>query len=374
MLNLYVISEAVDRNANYEMRDYDIHFWHFIGLPCFSLVFCGIACCAVIPIVEHFASRPHRVVLENLHTSLVTTFAYCQVVIYLLFCTIGFFAPFTDFRGVELSERGISGTQAPGWAPVNCMADKTPESIDVRTDLYAYFVLADPHWRVAFENRTVVAREEKWSWVVAPILYDGPVDECQTKYPLFVVCVDKTISPSKCWWDDDRRGAWTHIRLLTAAHEIEDVERKKFWEKLVPNPYNTSQKIKLHHENLFEFNSPSYDETVMYIEYKRNEYYTLKWKGTIGWFGASAPIALIACIVVVAGIFKHQRPRRRSSSSDTVSSPDDRTEQTEPPAPTFVCARVVTIPTPCPQNNQQRYAVEDEEMAALPAKEDEVLE
>eukprot|EP00754_Rhynchopus_humris_P004500 Rhum_TRINITY_DN12280_c1_g1::Rhum_TRINITY_DN12280_c1_g1_i1::g.50697::m.50697 len=354
LLNLLVISEAVDRNANYEMRDYDIHFWHFIGLPCFSLVFCGIVCCAIIPIVEHFASNACRAVLDKLHTTIVAIFAYCQIVIYLLFCTIGFFAPFTDFRGVELSERGIAGTHAPGWAPINCMTDKTPKSIDVRTDIYSYFALADPQWSVAFDNRTAVAKEEKWSWVVAPILYDGPVDDCKTKYPLFVVCVDKTITPSKCWWDNERRGSWTHIRLLKAAHEMEDVEKKKFYGKWVPNPYNTSQKVKLHHENLFEFNSPSYDETIMYLEYKRNEYYTLKWKGVVGWFAASAPGALLACIVIVCSVFKHHCCKPSETDSD------DRTEQTDsPPAPTF--------------NNQQRYSVEDEEMAALPAKEDEVL-
>ena len=224
-----------------------------------------------------------------------------QILIYVLFCTIGFVAPFTEFREIKLLEDGIANAQAPGWASINCTADETPESIDVRTDLYSYFVLADPHWRVASENYTIVhQREEGLSWVVAPILYDGPVDGCQTEYPLFAVCIDQVenLSPSQCGWDDERRGALTQIRLMTAS-PVDTPDRKEFWEEWVANPYNSSEKVKLHHENLFQFNTPSYDETVAYLEYKRNQYDTLKWTAAAVWFAASAPVAVLAFLIVV---------------------------------------------------------------------------
>eukprot|EP00754_Rhynchopus_humris_P014521 Rhum_TRINITY_DN14391_c3_g1::Rhum_TRINITY_DN14391_c3_g1_i2::g.85633::m.85633 len=307
LLNLFVISEAVDRNTDYAMRDYAIHFWHFIGLPCFSFVFCGIL---AGPIILHFQCRLDWSCMraDALYSSLKGSFLLCQGAIYVLFCTISFFAPFTDFREMELAERGIADTQAPGWAPINCMTDKNPGSIDVRTDLYSYFVLADPQWSVAYDKRTRVASEEGWSWVVAPILYNGPIEGCRTKYPLFVVCIDKSVSPTKCWWDNERRGAWTNIRLLRASHEIGEGERKKFWGKWVANPYGGSEKVKLHHENLFQFNTPSYDETIAFLEYKRNEYYTLKWKATVGWLAASVPIALVAFLVFVWLFTEHSQP------------------------------------------------------------------
>ena len=369
LLNLFVISEAVDRNVGYGMRDYDIHFWHFVGLPFFSLLFCGVGCCAVAPVLRPFTTGAASATLKKLRNTLLASFAYYQVVICLCFCTIGFFAPFTDFRPVELAERGISGTQAPGWASINCMTDKNPGSIDVRTDLYSYFVLADPQWSVAYDKRAKVASEEGWSWVVAPILYNGPIEGCRTKYPLFVVCIETAISPVKCWWDNERRGAWTNIRLMRASHDLGETERKKFWDKWVTNPYNSSEKVMLHHENLFQFNTPSYDETVAFLEYKRNEYYTLKWKATVGWFAASVPIALAAFCAAASGVHEATRvaaaeqPEQPASCADvsSVCACEERTT-----------IAVAAAPNAAPQDDPQKYGGGGE-IPALPAKDDDSI-
>ena len=105
LLNLYCVSEAVDRNASLEGSS-GIHFWHFIGLPVFSIVFCGIL---VKPVIMYLQCRidGSSMRADALCSSLKASFVLCQGVIYILFCTIGFFAPFTDFRQVELAERHL---------------------------------------------------------------------------------------------------------------------------------------------------------------------------------------------------------------------------------------------------------------------------
>ena len=340
LLNLYCVSEAVDRsidvNANFPL------FYTLGWLPAFSIGFCGLF---AWPTVFSFHSADfHPRHPRPLHLSLLGSFTWHQMTIYVLFCMIGSSAPFTEFRQVELAERGISGTQAPGWASINCMTDKNPGSIDVRTDLYSYFVLADPQWSVAYDKRARVASDEGWSWVVAPILYNGPIEGCQTKYPLFVVCIDKATSRAACWWDNERRGAWTHMRLMTASHEIEPKEMKKFWDKWVANPYNSSEKVMLHHENLFQFNTPSYDETVAFLEYKRNQHYTLQWKATVGWFAASVPIALMLFLLYLRRI-----GNLRESGSTS-------------------CRAVPSTDAAALQGNPQPCGAEDAEMSTAPSQ------
>ena len=191
---------------------------------------------------------------------------------------------------------------------------------------------------------------------MAPILYNGSLEGCRTKYPLFAICISgwRAVSPTQCWWDNERRGAWTHMRLMTASHEIEPSDMTKFWDKWVANPYNSSEKVKLHHENLFQFNTPSYDETVAYLEYKRNEYYTLKWKATVGWFAASVPIALITFLVFVWMLVELSRPSTASC-------------QDVPSTSTVVCVRgsgTAHTLTTTPQDNPLPYGTEDAEMSA----------
>eukprot|EP00754_Rhynchopus_humris_P002535 Rhum_TRINITY_DN11407_c0_g2::Rhum_TRINITY_DN11407_c0_g2_i2::g.44507::m.44507 len=145
LLGLLLLSKTIDELPS----DYNegfgpgIHWWHFIGSPLLSLAFCLLGSLAVRPLVTYLKNFPdYRNVW--IAASFVRSFAYYQVVIYILFCTVGFFAPFTEFRKMKLLEAGIADTQAPGWAFINCMTDENPKSIDVRTDLSSYFVLADP--------------------------------------------------------------------------------------------------------------------------------------------------------------------------------------------------------------------------------------
>ena len=356
LLGLLVVSKAFDELPADSQPGFGlgIHWWHFIGSP---LLLRALGSLAIRPLVTQLIDCPDERKV-GIAASIERSFTCYKILIYVLFCTIGFVAPFTEFREIKLLEDGIADTQAPGWASINCTADETPESIDVRTDLYSYFVLADPHWRVASENYTRV--ECDGDKVVAPIVYDGPVDGCQTKYPLFAVCIDTSENiSSQCGWGDEQSGAWTQIRLMTASPDIELDERKEFWEEWVPNPYNSSEKVKLHHENLFQFNTPSYDETVAYLEYKRNQYDTLKWKGTIGWFCVSAPVALLAFLLVVR---VHVEPTSIPCSASEVSTCSDI-----PPwrreAPTVPGGTVHTKALPS--------GSEDEEMSTLPAKDDD---
>ena len=186
---------------------------------------------------------------------------------------------------------------------------------------------------------------------MAPILYNGPIEGCQTKYPLFAICIDKATSRAACWWDNERRGAWTHMRLMTASHEIEPKEMKKFWDKWVANPYNSSEKVMLHHENLFQFNTPSYDETVAFLEYKRNQHYTLQWKATVGWFAASVPIALMLFLLYLRRI--GNLPKHSPWTAEPAS-----------------CQDVPSTATAAPQGASLPYSAEDAEMSTAPMQSD----
>ena len=204
-----------------------------------------------------------------------------------------------DYQELVLTRQGLEASAAPGWASVSCMSDADPQSIDVATDRYTYFTLADPQWRVASENYSVVKREEGWVWAVAPIEYVGPVHGCRTKYPLFAVCVDSPFNNVNCGWDGRRTGSWTYMRLLSAQGNIGHVDRKPFWDEWVPNPYDTSQKVKLHHENLFEYDSVSYDEAVRLVAEKQEAYDELVVAYASTWFGLTVPLTLWACLWLI---------------------------------------------------------------------------
>ena len=269
-------------------------------------------------------------------------------------------SPFTDFATVELIEDGMIGKQAPGWASINCMMDARPESIDVRTDLYSYFVLADPQWRVASANATLIAEDtvELLAAFVAPILYNGPVKGCQTKYPLFAVCIAVTAGltpaslPSACGWGNDTTGAWTPIRLITGSGDLPPDARKKFWEEWVPNPYNSSERVKLHHENLFEFNSFTYGDAVAYVEDTLSVYPSVRWKVIAAWYVATVPIALCICAV---GALVAAQPG--GEARPMLSAPDESGDEEVPTQPSEL-----DVP-PSPR--------EEEELLALPPKDEE---
>ena len=261
-------------------------YWYALGLP---------ACCILLLFVTHG-------VLQRYGAGEVSV--WCHYGFLLIMMTmvptpwlIDGVVP--NYQELVLTRQGLEASAAPGWASVSCMSDADPQSIDVATDRYTYFTLADPQWRVASENYSVVKREEGWVWAVAPIEYVGPVHGCRTKYPLFAVCVDSPFNNVNCGWDGRRTGSWTYMRLLSAHGKIDDANRKPFWDEWVPNPYDTSQKVKLHHENLFEYDSVSYDEAARLVAEKQEAYDEfVMWYAT-AWFGLTVPLTLWACLWLI---------------------------------------------------------------------------
>ena len=265
--------------------------------------------------------------------------------------------PFVDFSTIDLIEKGMVGKQAPGWASINCMTDVQPKSIDVRTDLYAYFVLADPQWRVASANGTKIATQGDYSWVVAPILYSGPVKGCRTKYPLFAVCVAKTkgLSPASCGWDKGMTGAWTPILLMTGSGDFSYDDRKVFWEERVPNPYNNSERVKLHHENLFQFGSNSYGDAVAYLEQKRNGYPSVRLKAMAAWLCATLPVVLWT----IAALCSNSAPAPLAEQQSDGSGGEEEmsTQPSEPDVPPYPEDEVLLTPAVSEENIQVELRV-----------------
>ena len=70
--------------------------------------------------------------------SIERSFACYKILIFVLFCTIGFFAPFTEFREIKLLEDGIADTQAPGGGTAHTKAlpseDKEMSTLPAKDD------------------------------------------------------------------------------------------------------------------------------------------------------------------------------------------------------------------------------------------------
>ena len=186
-----------------------------------------------------------------------------------------------DFEELLALRQGLEASAAPGWASVTCTEDADPQGIDVATDRYTYFTLETSDWRVASEHASVVkrvgptkTRKNGQVWGVAPIEYVGAVGRCRTKYPLFAACADPWFNKANCGWDTPNHnyGSLTYMRLLSAQVKIRD--KDVFWDKWVPDPSAPSQKVKLHHENLFEYDTVSYDDAALIVAEKQEEYDT----------------------------------------------------------------------------------------------------
>ena len=201
-----------------------------------------------------------------------------------------------DYQELAVTRQGLEASAAPGWASVTCTEDADPQGIDVATDRYTYFTLAASDWRVASENASVVASEKRrrrrLMWSVAPIEYVGPVDGCRTKYPLFAVYVGFNNAFGR---GGSHNGTLTYMRLLSADSEIDDDDKDVFWDEWVPNPYDPSQKVKLHHENLFKYDSVSYDDAARLVAEKEEAYDEVMTRFVVAWFGLTVPLMLCAC-------------------------------------------------------------------------------
>ena len=355
VLALFVGNEAVYRDGDFGVT------WPFAISPLLAIVVCALGCFAAVPFLgpvinpgvlyRHVRKRTGAAPREQTPKDAATDThlgwfaAYYLTLTCLLILALFFLPPFSGFRTIVATEKGLAGTQAPGWASINCMTDAQPESIAVRTDLYSYFVLADPQWSVAAANSSLALRKDGWSWVVAPILYNGPVTGCRTKEPLFAVCVAKTegLTTSTCWWDNSRRGPWTGIRLITASGDFPPADQNVFWGKVARHPYHRVG-VKLSQRNVVQFNTATYAEAVEFVKDKNEEFFTVTCMAAAGWFATTLPIALCACVVALCRACLATAPldaQRLEECDDNEATP---TQLSEP---------------------------EDEEMEALPANDEE---
>ena len=188
------------------------------------------------------------------------------------------------------------------------------------TDRYTYFTLETSDWRVASEHASVVKRvgptktlKNGQVWGVAPIEYVGAVGRCRTKYPLFAACADPWFNKANCGWDTPNHnyGSLTYMRLLSAGSNMEGYDKKRFWGEWVPNPYDPSQKVKLHHENLFEYDSVSYDDAALIVAEKQEEYADAVMAYVLAWFKITLPILLCVRVWLICGdplfVLRHQQ-------------------------------------------------------------------
>ena len=69
-------------------------------------------------------------------------------------------------------------------------------------------------------------------------------------------------------------GSLTYMRLLSAQVRFSHADKDTFRDAWVPNPYDPLQKVKLLHENLFEYDTTSYDDEAQNVAEREEEYVT----------------------------------------------------------------------------------------------------
>eukprot|EP00754_Rhynchopus_humris_P050886 Rhum_TRINITY_DN9215_c0_g1::Rhum_TRINITY_DN9215_c0_g1_i1::g.32299::m.32299 len=344
LVALFVGNEAVFKDEYFKVS------WPFVVSPLLAIVVCALGCFAAVPCLGRVinpvvlyrqvrkrargeAPREETPKDAATDTYLGWFAAYYLSLTCALILAIFFLPPFNNFSTIVATEKGLAGSQAPGWASINCMTDAQPKSIDVRTDLYSYFVLADPEWRVAAANTSLALRKDGWSWIVAPILYHGPVAGCRTKEPLFAVCVAKTkgLSTSTCWWDNNRRGPWTGLRLMTASGDFPPADQNVFWGKVVRHPYHPKRGVKLSPQNVVQFNTATHAEAAELVKEKNREFFTMTCLAAAGWFAATLPVALCACAVALCRACLATAPadNRRFEECDDVEATATQLSETE---------------------------------------------
>eukprot|EP01059_Diplonema_ambulator_P010328 TRINITY_DN2032_c0_g2_i2.p1 TRINITY_DN2032_c0_g2~~TRINITY_DN2032_c0_g2_i2.p1 ORF type:complete len:418 (+),score=90.41 TRINITY_DN2032_c0_g2_i2:39-1256(+) len=205
--------------------------------------------------------------------------AWCCGVFYITLVTIGFLEPNKSWRLLEKAQDSQGGEMSTG-----CYTAIDNTQMQILSNV-TYYYLQDTNWYVAWENRTQAKAEYGWTWLVAPIVYNGSAHECQFDPPIYAACVTKTLTAEACFFNTPL-SPYRTIRKLRQAEWVEMWLFKRF-----PYPSGPSR-----NDYIFEWDSPTLSDTQEFIA-KVDKQRLDQWRNIcISWFALTLPLLLSSLV------------------------------------------------------------------------------
>eukprot|EP00659_Diplonema_papillatum_P022732 gene22732-34813_t len=128
---------------------------------------------------------------------------------------VAIWAAYTGFLFLNVAIEEAIGVQAPLETQEVVNNYKVVMSLP---DNETYVILQGDGWRVdTGDNESVV--EFGWSYVTAPIVYEGPGEPCWFEPPIRAVCAQRSPSPESCFFEPVGRDT-----VIRRAEEVEYFE------------------------------------------------------------------------------------------------------------------------------------------------------
>eukprot|EP01059_Diplonema_ambulator_P011604 TRINITY_DN215_c0_g2_i2.p1 TRINITY_DN215_c0_g2~~TRINITY_DN215_c0_g2_i2.p1 ORF type:complete len:402 (+),score=71.99 TRINITY_DN215_c0_g2_i2:42-1208(+) len=125
-----------------------------------------------------------------------------------------------SWRQLELAERSLA---SGGEMLTSCLTATNPQRMTVEPNI-TYYTLADKEWHVEWSSRSTFT-VNGWTWLSAPIVYDGPVEGCRFDPPIYAGCITKDVSPEGCGFR--ATGPDITIRKLSQSDKLEAGTRQR---------------------------------------------------------------------------------------------------------------------------------------------------
>eukprot|EP01059_Diplonema_ambulator_P010332 TRINITY_DN2032_c0_g2_i8.p1 TRINITY_DN2032_c0_g2~~TRINITY_DN2032_c0_g2_i8.p1 ORF type:complete len:393 (+),score=84.03 TRINITY_DN2032_c0_g2_i8:39-1181(+) len=205
--------------------------------------------------------------------------AWCCGVFYITLVTIGFLEPNKSWRLLEKAQDSQGGEMSTG-----CYTAIDNTQMQILSNV-TYYYLQDTNWYVAWENRTQAKAEYGWTWLVAPIVYNGSAHECQFDPPIYAACVTKNVTAEACFFNTPL-SPYRTIRKLRQAEWVEMWLFKRF-----PYPSGPSR-----NDYIFEWDSPTLSDTQEFIA-KVDKQRLDQWRNIcISWLALTLPLLLSSLV------------------------------------------------------------------------------
>ncbi|KAJ9448923.1 hypothetical protein DIPPA_10346 [Diplonema papillatum] len=267
------IEEAIGVQAPLETQEVVNNYkvvmscWTFVGVFGFCAFIFGLTMTVVAK------GCGFRVYADVVSASGILALAY-SLVVWVTMITLGFLEPNDQWRLIRKSQHTLA---SGGVGYRDCAASRTgPFTVP---DNETYVILQGDGWRVdTGDNESVV--EFGWSYVTAPIVYEGPGEPCWFEPPIRAVCAQRSPSPESCFFEPVGRDT-----VIRRAEEVE------YFESFIVDKMPLAGGSR---GQLFEFNAKPRSSLVDYVSRMKTAR-TDQWaRVSIAWFVLSSSFLGIA--------------------------------------------------------------------------------
>ena len=276
----------MERASHLDRSSYDVHFFNFFGMLGWLALLVGTTLPGIIAVER--TAKVRRESWSILYLSTSVLFAYA------IGCAMGFLHPYSQFRELEMMERGLRAHTGTNAFRVDCQTAPS-RTITLPHDK-TYFTFVDPGWRPDWDNlllNPVLVDSSKkdgdfYSYIAAEMKYFGPIEGCRLDAPLYAICIGfRFPTREQCWMGLQQSGEETPVRRATATRYIESEELGRYHSK----------------DNLVEFNTDTLEEAHEWVASRYEERDDTYRIAVYAWFSSSLVYLLLALYKSMRALF-----------------------------------------------------------------------